>query len=177
VGVLDKLERPIISYAIIFFFSIVAALLFFIMGGSVAEISGQGETFLGLSIKAGGAIAGFVIIFILSLRVIERLNKITPKVEESRLLREFILHLDPPPTGSLTSSLDCNYCLYDMDEGEWGKWRPIAFVRDPAGLKIFINEMSPKHILRVKLGDNQNHEWTSTEDHPFGVSAIDLRQD
>ena len=69
-GVLDKLERPIISYAIIFVFSIVAAILFFLIGGSVAEISGQGDTFLGLSIKAGGAIAGFVIIFILSIRAV-----------------------------------------------------------------------------------------------------------
>jgi hypothetical protein len=171
------LERPIISYAIIFFLSIVAALLFFLIGGSVAEISGQGDTFLGLSIKAGGAIAGFVIIFILSLRVIERLNKITPKDEESRLLREFILRINPRPTSSLTSSLECTYCLYDTDEGQWGNWKPVSFVRDPAGLIIFINEMGPKNILRVKLVDNQNHEWTSTDDHSFGVSAIEMKQD
>ena len=175
-GVWEKFWRPIISYAIIFFFSIVAALLFFLIGGSVAEISGQGDTFLGLSIKAGGAIAGFVIIFILSLRVIERLNKIMPKDDDSRLLREFILRIHQPPTGTSTSALECSYCLYDRDEGEWGKWKPVAYVRDPAGLIIFINEMSPKYNLRVKLVDNQNHEWTSTEDHSFGVSAIEMKQ-
>jgi len=177
VGVVKNIERPIITYVIIFFLSIVAALLFFLIGGSVAEISGQADTFLGLSIKAGGAIAGFVIIFLLSLRVIERLNKITPKDEASRLLREFILLIDPHPTGSSISSLTCTYCLYDTDTGDWGSWKPVATVNDPIGLKIYIKEMGPNNVLRVKLRDNQNHEWTSITDPSFGVSAIEMRQD
>lgn len=167
---IDFLERPIIRYIIMSVFSVAAALIFFQLGGSLAEVTGQEKTFLGFSFEAGGAVAGFVIIFALSLKGIEKLAEITPK--EKRLLREFILRIPAPPAGPTESALVCTYRLYDQDAGGWGEWKPIEYVREGRGLRIYVGEMEPRHIISVKLEDSQNNVWNCDEDQPYGVSPI-----
>lgn len=51
------------------------SVLFFYVGGSLAEVSGNETTFLGFTFKASGALGGFILIFWLSLKGIERLKK------------------------------------------------------------------------------------------------------
>ena len=68
--VLELLERPIVSYIIMGIFSIVAAVICFQIGGSFAKVSGQQGTPLGVGFEAGGALDGFLTIFLLSQRVI-----------------------------------------------------------------------------------------------------------
>lgn len=46
----------------------------FLVGGSLATVSNQDDSFLGFGFEAGGAFAGFVIVFWLSLRIVERLR-------------------------------------------------------------------------------------------------------
>jgi hypothetical protein len=66
------LDNPIVRYLIISGTSILASVIFFELGGSLAEISNTNDSFVGFSFKAGGALAGFLIFFLLSYRFIER---------------------------------------------------------------------------------------------------------
>ena len=170
---IDFLERPIVSYSIMGIFSLAAAVIFFQIGGSFAEVAGEEGTFLGLSIKAGGAIAGFVIIFFLSLKGIEKLNDMP---EKQRLLSEYILRVPAPPEGPTDSTLVCRYRLYDRESGDWGEWRKIGYVRAGHGLTISVRDIKPQHSISVRLEDAQSNLWESEEDLAYGVSPIKLRR-
>lgn len=64
-------KTPIFVYIILVSVSAVSALVFFHLGGSLAEFAGKSKH--GFSFSAGGAIAGFLIVFWVSGLVIERL--------------------------------------------------------------------------------------------------------
>jgi hypothetical protein len=66
------LDHPVIRYLIISVTSIVAAVLFFRLGGSLAEISNSDSPIVGITFRAGGALAGALIFFLLSYRFIEK---------------------------------------------------------------------------------------------------------
>lgn len=70
---MKKFDHPISIYLIITLMSTVIAVLLFQLGGSMAEVVNQKDNAFGF--KAGGAIAGFIIIFWLSYRVIRDLFK------------------------------------------------------------------------------------------------------
>lgn len=69
-------KTPVFIYLVLAGFSTISALLFFHVGGSLAEMVGKPG--YGISFKAGGALAGFLIVFWLSLLGIERLYGIQP---------------------------------------------------------------------------------------------------
>lgn len=172
--VLDFLERPIVSYIIMGVFSVAAAVIFFLIGGSVAEVSGQEGTLIGVGFEAGGALAGFVIIFLLSLRVIDKLKQTTPEID--RLLREYILRARADSFDPTGGTLICRYMLFDTETGDWGEWNEISYVRAAGGLKIHVREMEPHHIIRVRLKDAQRNVWVSDDDYAYGVSPMHLER-
>ena len=172
--VLDFLERPIVSYIIMGIFSVAASVIFFLIGGSVAEVSGQEGTLIGVGFEAGGALAGFVIIFLLSLRIIDKLKQITPEV--NRLIREYILRARADSFDSTHETLVCRYMLFDTETGDWGEWNGISYVRAAGGLKIHVREMKPHHIIRIRLEDAQGNVWVSDDDYPYGVSPMHLKR-
>jgi hypothetical protein len=67
--------ETLIKYLVISIVSLAVAVALFYVGGSFAEVIGSDDRILQLSFKAGGALAGFIIIFMLSLRVIVILDK------------------------------------------------------------------------------------------------------
>jgi hypothetical protein len=69
-----NLDHPVIRYLVIGLFSVGASVVLFLIGGSLAEVSGNEDTFLGLSFKASGAVGGFLITFWMSLRALDRLQ-------------------------------------------------------------------------------------------------------
>jgi hypothetical protein len=73
--IIDFLERPIGSNIVIFGLSLLAAVILFQFGSSAAEVTGQEGTFLGFTFKAGGALAGFIIIYVLSSNRLDKLRK------------------------------------------------------------------------------------------------------
>lgn len=64
-------QNPIYIYLTIAGFSALSALVFYHLGGGLAEVTGKAE--FGFGFKAAGALAGFIIVFWMSLKVIERL--------------------------------------------------------------------------------------------------------
>jgi hypothetical protein len=171
----EILERPIISYIVMGIFSSVAAVLFFNIGGSVATVTGEDNSIVKAGFEAGGAIAGFIIIFVLSLRVFENLHKLTP--EEKRMLREYIIRSQQSGFNPGDHSLACKYKLYDTENGGWWpEWKDISYIRAAGGLKIIVNEMKPKHLIRIRIEDRHNQIWESEEDLAYGVSPIFLNR-
>lgn len=171
--VVNLLESPIVSYIIMGIFSSVAALIFFLIGGGVARVTGQENTLIKVGFEAGGALAGFVIIFLLSFRVITNLRKMTP--EEQRSLREYVLHVREDTIDA--RGLICRYMLYDTETGDWGAWKQISYTREAGAPKIQVTEMEERHIIRIRLEDGRNNIiWESEEDYPYGVSPVDLKR-
>lgn len=68
----NYLNHPVIRYLVISITSVVAAVIFFKLGGSLAEISNSDSPAVGITFRAGGALAGALIFFLLSYRFIER---------------------------------------------------------------------------------------------------------
>src|ERR1700738_4501788 len=66
------LDHPVVRYLIISLTSIVASVIFFKIGGSLAEISKSNDPVVGISFRAGGALAGCLIFFFLSYRLIDK---------------------------------------------------------------------------------------------------------
>jgi hypothetical protein len=65
-------------YVLVFLISFLFSVLFFNIGGSLAEVTNSSGTFLGFGFKAGGAIAGFVIIVAVSIKVIDHFATAVP---------------------------------------------------------------------------------------------------
>lgn len=65
-----KLDHPLLSYFVICAASLICAFALFQAGGSLAELMGNEDTVLGFGFKAGGAVAGFILIFALSVRTL-----------------------------------------------------------------------------------------------------------
>ena len=171
--VVNLLESPIVSYIIMGIFSSVAALIFFLIGGGVATVAGQEGTLIGVGFEAGGALAGFVIIFLLSFRVITKLRDMTP--EEQRSLRDYILRVREDTF--TPRSLICRYRLFDAETGDWGQWKEISYTREGGAPKIHVAEMEQRHIIRIRLEDARNNMiWESEDDYPYGVSPVELKR-
>jgi hypothetical protein len=172
---MEIIERPIMSYIIMGIFSSIAAVIFFLIGGSVAAVTAEDNVLVKAGFEATGTIAGFVIIFLLSFRVLAKLKQASPT--EKKLLREYVLRSESNGFDPRDTSLTCAYKLYDTESGGWSpQWKEISHVRAAGGLKIFVSEMGPSHLIRVKLEDGRNHVWEPEEDLAYGVSPIYLKR-
>jgi hypothetical protein len=85
------LDHPVVRYLIISVTSILASVVFFMLGGSLAEISNSSGSVLGFSFKAGGALAGFLIFFLLSYRSMEKpaVNPLRAKLHVTKKQKNF----------------------------------------------------------------------------------------
>lgn len=71
----EFLESPIGTYLVMGTFSLLAAGIMFLVGGSLAEVSGQEGQLLGFTFKAGGSFGGFIIVLWLSFYLMDRLKR------------------------------------------------------------------------------------------------------
>jgi hypothetical protein len=72
---MNKFNHPVIVYVVISLVSLGCAVALFLLGGSLAEITGNNNSLLGFTFKAGGAIAGFILIYAFSHRTILKFNE------------------------------------------------------------------------------------------------------
>jgi hypothetical protein len=79
-------DEPITKFGVVFTASVAAAVLFYLLGGSLASVSGDSGTFLGFGFKATGAIAGFVIIYTISYRSLKKMEP-RPDLKPLNILR------------------------------------------------------------------------------------------
>ena len=150
------LEHPLAIYLVIGVFSVLTALLFFRLGGSVAEITGQEHTFAGFSFKAGGGLAGFILIFYISHRFIETL--------QSRFVRTANLKVylvgKPDAFDRRDNTYTCIYSLLNEDTGE--KQEVKTMPRWEAGfLTIDVLGVGQNHLISLRIENGQKQVWES----------------
>ena len=172
----EILERPIISFFVMGVFSTVAAVIFFQIGGSVAKVTAEDNALLQATIEAGGALAGFVIIFLLSYRGYKAIRELDPSPQHR--LREYVLRTRDRSFNPQDPALVCNYKLYDREQGGWDpEWKTVGHVQGGEGsLRIYVGEMTERYTIRIRIQDSQQHTWQSPEDLPFGVTPIYLNR-
>ncbi len=71
-------QPAIVQYVVAALMSSGMAVLFYFVGGSLAEVSNNSQTFYGVGFKAGGALGAFVIVFLMSVKAIMDLSKTVP---------------------------------------------------------------------------------------------------
>jgi len=108
------LDHPVVRYLIIAVFSTLASLIFFALGGSLASVSNNEETFLGFSFKASGAIGGFVLIFFASLKALEKLTP--PAIDPTLQVRVYLLGI--PEGFSREETYVCEGRIFNGETGE-----------------------------------------------------------
>lgn len=172
----DILEQPMVSFIIMGIFSTAAAVIFFQIGGSVARVTAEDNQLLQASIEAGGALAGFIIVFSLSHRAYTKIRALNSGT--SRRLREYILRVPPDDYNPQDPGLACKYKLYDQSRGGWDDhWKAAAMIKGGEGsLKIFVAEMRENHTIRIQLQDSQGNIWQSAEDLSFGITPVYLER-
>ena len=86
------LDHPLLVYLIIGSFSVISAYIFWSIGDSFAKVVSD-KPVVGVTFEAGGALAGFILVFWLSISIIERLHKLSP--EPSPIFRRIKVFLIP----------------------------------------------------------------------------------
>lgn len=172
----EILEQPMVSNIVMGVFSTVAAILFFVIGGSVAEVTGQENNLLQVTFEAGGALAGFIIVFSLSHRAYGRILEMGGNSQKR--LREYILRIPADGYNPQDPGLACQYKLYNREEGGWDEsWKPIGFIKGGEGsLQVYVAEMTEDNTIRFKLRDSNGDAWHSSEDLSFGVTPVHMEQ-
>lgn len=90
---MKHLNKPLIAYIIISTVSLIVSVLLFFIGDSVARFVEANEA-LGISIEAGGAIAGFLIVFHYSQRAVIKFQKMAEN--DGVRIKVFLMTQDGP---------------------------------------------------------------------------------
>lgn len=147
------LDHPIVRYLIISTVSVLASVIFFKLGGSLAEVSGTEDKLLGFGFKASGAIGGFFIIFWISLRSIE---KLTPVGGLSRL-KVYVVG-KPKNFSSSDGRYTCQGQIYNAETGETRTFN--APPRWEAGfLTLDFRDLGPSDLIGAEIKNAQNQIW------------------
>ena len=147
------LRYPVVNILIIGLFSTCVAVILFKAGGSLAEVTGQENTILGISFKAGGALGGFILIFWILLRGIERFQKTVTKVNLK-------LHLIGKPENfdRQDTTYVCKYWLFNEQTGERQEFS--AKHRWEAGyLTLDVRDVGADDFIAVRIENAQKKVW------------------
>lgn len=141
------LNRGIIPMVIIFVLSLLAAWLLYAVWGSVAEGDYMG-------FQLGGAVAVFVVIFLLLRQTYTRFIRV-PNV---RLKLSF-------DNGSIPNSIDeksrCTYQIYNRTNMKRSVPREVVLLKEGGALVFYTDSANQEDLIAVQLKDHQGAIWTS----------------
>jgi hypothetical protein len=150
------LQSPISIYLIIAGFSAVSALIFFQLGGGLADITGNSD--LGFGFKAGGALAGFILVFWMSVRVIERLYGIERLLPPGHINMKVYLYGAPENFDRNDTSYTCRYSIFNEETGE--KRDHAASYRWENGyFTIDIPQVGPADWIAIRIENSEKMVW------------------
>jgi hypothetical protein len=167
------LDHPVIGYLIVSLCSLTVAVMCFRLGGSLAEISGKDNTFLGFGFKASGAIGGFAIVFVLSLKAIEKLKDIEKQKPQEIPLRIKVHLIGKPQNFSLQHTYSCEAVVFNSETGERQSYKIEP--RWEAGLlTLDLRNLRAGDYVGAKITDAQNRTWILQDFQPLtSVREID----
>lgn len=166
---MKALHEPLVKYLIIFVLSFGAALVSFEIGGSIAKIAGEEGEIAKLSFEAGGAIAGFLIIFLFSLKAIRYLEKNIPVA-----IKKIHLLSAPKRSEFVNNSFRCKIRLYDQENGDERELAP-RLGWEAGFLTIYLkpNDIRPTDYYMIVLNDGNGKTWQS-ETNDINAPRISL---
>ena len=153
---MDKfLGHPTVIYLLIVVVSISAAVILFKVGGSLAEVTGQENTFLGFGFKAGGAIGGFLLIFWTSPKVIEMLkNK-----REKRINMRLYLIGNPKNFDRGDTTYTCKYRIFNEETGDSEESKLFKPRWEAGFLTIDIKDVGSDDMIAAHVENEQKDVW------------------
>jgi hypothetical protein len=148
------LSEPVAQYVILFALSVAAATLFYFLGGSLASVSGNSDTFLGFGFKATGAIAAFAIIFIMSVRSLPKLKDRDPQFRPLDIL---MVRVRGNPKFSADNIYDSVFTVSHNSGGE-EEYQPRADW-DPPFLVFELRNIRHDDRIRATIKSDKGDTW------------------
>jgi hypothetical protein len=161
-----RIDRPAVDYLVIIFCSLVVALICFLLGDSLAKVSGNDANFLGFTFEAGGALAGFLIVFALSRRVLERLRREATTSRDMLAIPVSVYvetqsRFDPPAT-----KYKCEAKLYNVNTGET-RTLPMHPGLENGALRFDLRDVLLAEFVSAIISDDRNQQWYLEDFKPF----------
>jgi hypothetical protein len=167
---MKKIDHPIILYMIISSVSFVCAFAFFKIGGSLAEITGSEGNPLGFTFKAGGAIAGFLLLFAYSR------NTMLKFYERKRTLVNVRVYLQGKPLGFVRShAYEAIYKTFDEDTGD-AKEYPTTPCWEAGYLTVIVKNVTEKDFITIRIKNSEATIWESESFHSRSPKVAELTQ-
>jgi hypothetical protein len=125
----------------------------FLVGGSLAEVFDEEGTLLGFGFKASGAVAGFLIIFWSSPRMIERLQPTTDPVTVTLYLTGEPVHFSPQH-----NSYKCEGRVYNRRTGVERKFS-VSPRWEVVFLTVDFRDIRADDLISVRVEDLKHNTW------------------
>lgn len=166
------MKNPIISYVVITAISLACAIALFLLGGSLAEVTGNADNFLGLGFKASGAIGGFIIIFWLSQRTI---LKFYENIARPDALINVKVYLTSRPNNFKRNdqTYTAQYTVFNEDTGDSSSFAVEPFW-EAGYLTVMAKDVGEKDYLTVKVENSNNELWESDSFHSRSPKITEL---
>jgi hypothetical protein len=139
-------DEPLVVYLVLFGVSLGAAVLFYFLGGSVAEVSGNSESILGVGFQVTGAAAIFIVFFLMSDRTVKKLTRRAPMDLSVRLKGK-------PKRLSKGQSYRARY---HVDGDEWTDVEPRW---DGEFLVLDLRRVPSDRKIKAKVENDEGQAW------------------
>jgi hypothetical protein len=152
------LDHPVVEYLVISVCSLVVALVCFKLGGSLAKISGNEGTFLGVTFEASGLIGGFFIIFLTSQKALEKFRTAAATRRDTWAISVKVhVHADPkldPPASKYL-------CDATLSNEVTGQRRPLKVEPgwEAGALTMTFPDVSLTDFVGAMITDDQDRKW------------------
>ena len=134
----------------------------FQIGGSLAEVSDQKGELLGLSFEAGGAFGGFVLVFWLSPRLLERLRRSYSGDQTVNLkipINDRLPLSDFPSRFTRAQQYACKYSLFNTQTGDVREFQ-AEYTWEAGHLTVYVRNVGENDMIMVEVEDG-NTSWSS----------------
>lgn len=171
---MKTLDHPIIYYLVISIVSLACAILLFYLGGSLAEVSGDENGWMGISFKASGGIGGFIIIFWLSQKVILKFSEGQANGDQKINIKVYLQSKEGEFDRSNTTYF-AEYNIFNEDTGDNQKFETTPFW-EAGFLTVQARNVGDSDYLTIKVKDSADNIWESDSFHSRSPKIAQLQK-
>jgi hypothetical protein len=153
------LDHPVTKFLVIGCFSVASAHLFWKLGGGLAKAVGKQEQF-GVQFEVGGALAGFIIVFLVSVHVIKSLQPAARS--EPRKVKVFLI---PRALFEQHDGYSCMIHIYDDESGDERTVKAVPH-RENGHLTIDLHDLGDNERFLIEMSGSNGTKWRSEYHHP-----------
>ena len=161
----DLLDHPLVDFLLIVLCSLGVALICFKLGGSLAEVSGNEKNFLGLTFKASGALGGFIIVFLLSKKALEKLRQDATSRRNARVIPVKVYVQAEPDFDPPADKYKCEATLFNEETGE-RRTLQIKPRWEAGYLTVDLLEVALADYVGALITDDHNRRWVLQDFKP-----------